>query len=180
MLLAQTGPESVLALMLAGGIALAALFSLRRQLATFRKLRGGEAIASDDRRFFHNQALRRTVCGGLLLLLSAMIAGNYVLGIDDRREKIAEQRDARQQAGDPMTEKTEEEKQFIRTYVGLWIGVLLLVFLVTSVAIMDIWSTRRYAVQQMRRMRNEHLALLERDLAVHRMQKQNDRFRGFT
>jgi len=115
-----------------------------------------------------------------MLLLSGMIAGNYLLGIDDRREKIAEQREAREKAGEPMIERTEEEKQFLRTYVGLWVGVLLLVFLVTSAAIIDIWSTRRYAVQQMSRMRSEHLALLERDLAVHKMQKQNDRFRRLT
>ena len=71
----------------------------------------------------------------------------------------------------------EEDKDFVRFYAIWWIGILILLFLVVSLAIVDIWATRRYAWAQLRRISSEHREVLERDLAMHRQQKLNSRMR---
>jgi len=43
------------------------------------------------------------------------------------------------------------------------------------IAVADYTATSLYARQQLRRIRNEQRTLLERDLAVYRQQKLNDR-----
>ena len=76
---------------------------------------------------------------------------------------------------DPPAKMTDEDKETVKSLALYWIVVLGLLFLVIVVAIADYTATSLYARQQFRRIRNEQRTLLERDLAVYRQQKLNDR-----
>ena len=49
--------------------------------------------------------------------------------------------------------------------------------LVVILAFFDLWSTRKYAWQQLRRIRDEQRTLLERDLAMYKQTRQ-EKLRG--
>lgn len=169
------------ALVLAGLIALFAVLTVRRQFRNLGRLKREQHIASDERQFIRRQAWRRIVNGVFLLVLAGMMAGTYLSGMEKQADELGKKQEAKRkeaaQAGLPAPEMTEDEKQFVRLWLGLWIAILVFVFLTFSMAIVDIWATRRYAWAQLQRMRDDHRTLLERDLAVLRQQKANDRMR---
>jgi hypothetical protein len=112
-----------------------------------------------------------------------MIAGYYLSGMDAEMDRIGEK--TKRVAGgegppaaDAKPEPTPEERQFARRVGWYWIGVLGLVFVVGCLAILDFWATRIYWMARYREMKADHEAKLQRDLAVYRQQKLNDRMKG--
>ena len=152
-------------------LAAIAVVSLRYQVRTWRRLRT-ESLASDDRRYLRGLAQRRTVNAVLLLLLAGMLAGAYLSGGQQELNRIAGLKGL-----DPPGERTPEDDRFVKAWAIYWIVVLGLLFFVIVVAVADYTATGLYGRQQLRRIRNEQRALLERDLAVYRQQKLNDRAR---
>lgn len=146
-----------------------ALISLRYQIRTWKRLRT-ESLASDDRRYLRGVAQRRTVNAVLLLALAGMLAGSYFTGGLDELGRIA-----RLGQQDPPAKMTDEDKETVKSLAMYWIVVLALLFFVIVLAVADYTATSLYARQQFRRIRNEQRTLLERDLAVYRQQKLNDR-----
>ena len=65
----------------------------------------------------------------------------------------------------------------MRFLAWYWIAVLGLLFVVLMVAVSDYVATSLYGRQQYRRIQHEQRALLERDLAVYRQQKLNNRMK---
>jgi drug/metabolite transporter (DMT)-like permease len=148
-----------------------AVVSLRYQLRTGRRLRT-ESLASDDRRYLRGVCQRRTVNGVLLLVLAGMLAGAYLSGGQQELNRIAGL-----PFQDPPGERTPEDDEFVKSWAIYWIVVLAVLFFVIVIAVADYTATSLYARQQFRRIRNEQRTLLERDLAVYRQQKLNDRAR---
>ncbi len=146
-----------------------AVVSLRYQVRTWRRLRT-ESLASDDRRYLRGVAQRRTLNAVLLLVLAGMLAGAYLSGGQQELNRIAGL-----PAQDPPGERTPEDDEFVKSWAIYWIVVLALLFFVIVIAVADYTATSLYARQQFRRIRNEQRTLLERDLAVYRQQKLNDR-----
>jgi hypothetical protein len=165
----------VFALIFAAVLLLLAIFSMRRQILSLKRLRADPHIPSDDRSYLRNQAYRRLVVGVMLVGLAGMLAGAFLSGLERRAEELGQKREAKEGEKPPMT---PEEKDFLRLYSIYWISVLVLLFLIISLAIVDLWATRRYAWQQLRRIQSEHRAILERDLAMYRQQKANERMRN--
>jgi hypothetical protein len=152
-------------------LAAIAVVSLRYQVRTWRRLRT-ESLASDDRRYLRGVCQRRTINGVLLLVLAGMLAGAYLSGGQQELNRIAGL-----PLQDPPGERTPEDDQFVRSWAMYWIVVLVVLFAVIVLAVADYTATSLYARQQLRRIRNEQRTLLERDLAVYRQQKLNDRAR---
>lgn len=50
------------------------------------------------------------------------------------------------------------------TFVVIWLAVLLLVFQILALAFLDLWSTRRFADRQRRRLAEERRKTLEREI----------------
>ena len=164
------------ALVFAGILLLLAVFSIRRQVSSLQRLKREIHLPSDDRSYLRNQAYRRLLTGVLLLGLAGLLAGAYLSGMERRADEIGEKRVAANEEGEKPP-VAEEVKDFLRVYSYYWIGILILLFVVISLAIVDLWATRRYAWTQLRRIRTENRTLLERDLALYRQQKINDRMR---
>jgi hypothetical protein len=175
--------EYLTALILAGGLALFACFSLWRQYRKWRALRSETHIASDDRRFRIRQIRRRSFCGVLILTAASLLGGSFLLGIEKRAHDLGEQRAAlREQARAENPENpaeippmNDEEKDFVRFYSGVWIAQFGLWFLIIATAIVDFWATRRYAFEQYRQISDDHNARLRRDLALYRQNQQQRR-----
>jgi hypothetical protein len=167
------------ALILAGLVTLFAVLTLRRQYQNWRRVKNDPHMPSDERTYLRKQVYRRIFCGALLLVLAGMIAGTYLSGMEERANQIAARRDAAvanpDQAERPPP--SDDDKDFVRLWGGYWIAILILLFVIFSTAIVDIWATRRYALQQLSRIRSDHRTLLERDLAVYRQQRANDRMK---
>lgn len=167
----------IFALIFAGILLLIAVSSIRRQMHSLRRLQRDQHVPSDERRYLKNQAYRRIVTGCLLIGLAGMLSGAYFSGMERRADQLGDEKRPVDEEGrkQPMA---DEDKDFVRFYAFWWIGILVLIFLVVSLAIADIWATRRYAWTQLKRISSEHREVLERDLAMYRQQKLNDRMRG--
>jgi len=150
-------------------LAAIALVSLRFQVRNWGRLRN-ESLASDDRRYLRGLAQRRTINSVLLLVLAAMLAGAYLSGGQQELNRIAGLK-----FQDPPAGRTPEDDEFVKSWAIYWSVFLVVLFFVVAVAIADYTATSLYGRQQLRRIQSEQRTLLERDLAVYRQQKLNDR-----
>ena len=161
-----------------------------RQRRTLRRLRAEKYMPSDERAYLRRQAWRRLLTSCVLVVIGGMLAGAYVSGMEARANEIAgrqKQADARPDpSADPgrpaddaaKPPPSEEDKQFVKFYGTYWIVILLLLFGAVCLAVFDFFATRWYFMAQYRRIKADHESKLQRDLAVHRHTKDNDRMGG--
>jgi len=144
-----------------------ALISFRYQLRNWRRLHS-ESLASDDRRYLRGVFQRRTLNAVLLLALAGMLAGSYLSGGLAELGRLD---------GVKKEEMTEDDRAALKSLVIYWMIVLGLLFFVMAVAVSDYVALGLYGRQQLKRIRTEQRDLLERDLAMVRQQKLNDRMK---
>ncbi len=161
------------ALLLAGVLAAIAVISSRYQLRNLARLRGSQAMASDDRRYLRGQCRRRLLNSVLLLVLAGGLAGAFLSGGMAELGRIAA--DNQQ---NPPNAISDDDKELVRFWAYYWIAFLILLFIVVSIAIADYAATTLYGRQQLRRIQHEQSNLLERDLAMYRQKKLNERMKG--
>jgi hypothetical protein len=153
------------ALLLALGVGAGA-----RQFATLRRVREEPYLPDVDRVYLRGQARRRLFASGLLIAIGLLIAVYYVSGMDARMDELG----AKPRQGEPP----QEDKEFARFVGGYWVVVILLVGLVGLVAVLDFWATRVYWMARYKEMKSDHETKLQRDLAVYRQQRLNNRVKG--
>src|SRR5262249_31120128 len=153
-------------------VAIAAV-SLRYQIRTWRRLRSSEVIPSDDRKYLRGVCQRRTINAVLIFILAGMLAGAFLSGGVAELERIA-----RLGQQEPPEKPTDEDREIVKGGASYLIAVLVILFCVWVIAMADYTAPSLYARQQLRRISNEQQVLLERDLAVYRQQKLNNRMRG--
>lgn len=163
----------VVGLFLAAGLVFAGAFTAFRQRRALRALAEEEFLADEDRRYRHGQARRRMLTSGLLVIIGALIGNYYLSGMDARMDAIPERGNIAPPEGQP-----ESDKQFTRLVGFYWIGVLGLVFIAVCLAVLDFWATRKYWMARYKELKADHEAKLQRDLAVYRQQKLNERVPG--
>jgi len=143
-----------------------------RQRGTMARLRGERFLPSDDRAYLRGQVRRRVATGVVLVMIGGLIAGYYLSGMDGKVDVIA----AKERNAAPIPEDEDRaDKDFTRMVAAYWVGILGLVFVAGCLAVFDFWATRRYWMAQYRLLKADHEAKLQRDLAVHRQAKENDR-----
>lgn len=144
-----------------------AFISFRYQLRNWQRLRS-ESLASDDRRYLRGVFQRRTLNAVLLLALAGMLAGSYLSGGLAELARLD---------GVKKEDMTEDDRAALKSLVIYWMIVLGLLFFVMAVAVSDYVALGLYGRQQLKRIRTEQRDLLERDLAMVRQQKLNDRMK---
>jgi len=154
-------------LLLSASLAGIALFSLRFQFRAIKRLRT-ETMASEDRKYLRGVVQRRSLNAVLILALAGMLAGAYFSGGFDELARIS--------AMNPE-DRTDEDKQTVKSLAMYWIIVLGLLFFVLAIAMADYIAVGMYGRQEWRRIQREQRGLLERDLAVLRQQKLNNRMK---
>ncbi len=159
-------------LVLAAGLVALGLGTALRQRRTLARLRAERFLPSDDRAYLRGQARRRVATGAVLVVLGGLIAFYYLSGMDARMDAII----AKERKGAPIPDDEDRaDKDFTKVVAGYWSGVLGLVFVAGCLAVFDFWATRRYWMAQYKLLKEDHEAKLQRDLAVHRQAKENDR-----
>jgi hypothetical protein len=169
----------VVGLILAAGLMLAGALTALRQQYALRMLAVEPFLATEDRRYRYGQAVRRMVTSGVLVVIGGMIGGYYLSGMDDRMNAIPDRNKigAPPQEGEPDP-RAEADKQFTKLVGFYWIGVMALVFVACCLAVFDFWATRKYWMARYKELKADHEAKLQRDLAVYRQQKLNERAPG--
>ena len=157
----------ILILIMSALLASIAFVSFRYQLRNWQRLHS-ESLASDDRRYPRGVFQRRTLNAVLLLALSGMLAGSYLSGGLEELGRLA---------GVKREDMTDDDRAALKSLIVYWMIVLGLVFFVMAVAISDYVALGLYGRQQLRRIRTEQRDLLERDLALVRQRKLNDRMK---
>jgi hypothetical protein len=154
-------------LFLAACVATIAIVSFRYQVRTWRRLRT-ETLASDDRRYYRGLCQRRTLNAFLLMVLAVLLAGAVFTGGLDELGRLTQVKQG---------DMTDEDRDTLRSLVYYWIAVLGVLFFVLAIAMADYVAVGLYGRQQLRRIQHEQHDLLERDLAVYRQQKLNNRMK---
>lgn len=148
-----------------------------RQVANLRRLRDEPYMADGDRQYVQRQARRRLVMSGFLLIVGGMIYVYYLSGMDARMDAIPERNKAAGQPppDDPQAQADKQFTLFVAVYViviililGIWVGM----------AVIDVWATRNYWMARYKELKADHEIKLQRDLAVYRQQKLNERVKG--
>lgn len=162
----------VVGLLLAVLLVVLGVGAAHRQRRTLRRLREERYLPSDDRAYLRGQVRRRLAVSAVLVVVGGMIAGYYLSGMDARMDEIGNRE--RQAAAGPKP-ISEEDKAFARVVIWYWIAVLGLLFVAVCLAVFDFWATRRYWMAQYKRIKQDHDTKLQRDLAVYRQAKDNER-----
>ena len=119
-----------------------------RQWVVLRRLRA-ETLPSEESRYERRMAYRRLVSCGLTLLLGLLLASALSL-FDPDFMKI------------PATELPSDQRLMLRVWGGSWVAILLLLLVVVGIAAVDLWSTRRHALQQFRKLQADRRAMIQR------------------
>lgn len=169
----------VVGLLLAAGLVLAGAFTAFRQRRALRSLAEEKFLADEDHRYRHGQARRRMLTSGLLVVIGGLIGNYYLSGMDARMDAIPDRNKigAPPQEGQPDPQE-ESDRQFTKLVGFYWIGVMGLVFVAVCLAVFDFWVTRKYWMARYKELKADHEAKLQRDLAVYRQQKLNQRVPG--
>ena len=166
----------VTGLLLAAFMVLLGIGAGYRQVSAIKRARSERFMAEEDRRYIRRQAKRRLVISALLLIEGGMLSTYYLSGMDARMDAIPERNKAEVQAS--ADEVQDQDKRFTRLVAFYWIAVVLILAVFVGVTVIDVWATRKYWMTRYWEIKAEHEAKLQRDLAVYRQQKLNERAKG--
>jgi len=148
-----------------------------RQVRALRRLRGSPDLADDERAYQRQQA-RRRLAGSLLMFLLCALLACYLVFLEAPAQQLAEQRDAARreaaQANRNETPPTPAEDLIARFFAGFWVFFLLVLLAVVVLAALDLWATRRYAVRERQKIRDERRAMVAEELA--RLRRERDSY----
>jgi hypothetical protein len=137
-----------------------------RQVRTLR--RGGD-LQGDEQRFQRGLAHRR-LAGSLLMLVLAGILTGVLVYLEGPTQRLADERDALNRIGD-TTPMTPEQKALARAYGLWWIAFLLILLALVGLALIDVVVIRRFARQQRDKLRRDRRAMIERQVARLRQER---------
>jgi hypothetical protein len=120
-------------------------------------------VSNDERRRTRFRAWRRLFCCFLLLLIAGLLVGNYF--VDQSRVRIME---PGEETGVTMN---EEQRQFWQFYSYYWIVICLLLLAVILIVGYDLWSLRRWGLNEQRRLNRDHREMLEHEVATYLRQR---------
>jgi len=140
-----------------------------RQLQMLRQIRRDDLLPTDERIFVRNQAWRRLVGAVLLLLFAGLFVGVFYL--EEPASRLVQQgEEARKRDEHPQLDPAQ--KDFVRLYGGYVIVLLLLVLGFIGIAGYEFFAIRRYSVRHLRRIQDERRAMLARETA--RLRRERD------
>ncbi|OWK37868.1 hypothetical protein [Fimbriiglobus ruber] len=155
---------------LAVGLILLGCLTGGLQVLGLRRLAARAHVPSDERAYLRGRYRRRLLTAAVLIVTGAMIGGAYLSGMEERALQLGEHHDPAV-APDEAADKpgmTDAQKQFVRIWSVYWIVVVVLVFVLISLALVDATASRRYWLAQYRAIREDHQTKLRRDLAVYK------------
>ena len=160
------------ALLLSAGLLLFGLTTSWFQIRGRRRLKERSVVPSDEAAYYGQRYRRRLINGVLITTIGLMIGGAYLTGLERQADNLGEHNP---DADTPLEKPkmTDDQKMFVRLWAVYWAVVMVLVFVILTLAFRDAWATRRYALGQFAHIKEEHEQKLRRDLAVYRQHRLN-------
>lgn len=145
---------SLLVLVLVG----LSLFYGARQLTQLRRLREQE-MADDEQQYERAKAWRRLLSSGLIMLLAVLLVV-LLVWYEPGAQRIADEFQDYDRESAPAF--TPEQTTFLRVWTGIVVAFLLVLLAVVLLAGVDLWSTRRFALRQYKRLQADRRAMIQR------------------
>ncbi len=145
------------------------IFYSARQIVALRRLRAPEEMSLDDRAYLRSRALRRLFTSMLLLLLGVLLAVGLMY-LEPPSQRLADSLDELRAQGQ-IPRMDAEQRGVARAFLIFWIVFLLILMTVVFLTAWDFWSTRRYALAQYRKISDDRRAMIEREIARVRHQR---------
>jgi len=150
------------------GVALVLCLVVLAVVAAWRQFRLLREVASDqseEGRYLRGRARRRVVCSVLMFLLAALLGG-ALLFLEERAQRLADEIDeaerlAAEVGADVDVLNDPVNKRFAKVYGYYYLGLLLVLFALISVAGWDYWVVRRHGLEQFRRLQEERRAAID-------------------
>lgn len=158
--------------LLAALLLLVAGYYARKAIVTLRSTTPAFEMLPDERRFLRRQAWRRLVNSSLMLVLAGFLVSAYASGMQRRADELGALRE-RQQVDGQKPPLTDEQHRFSQIFLWYWIAMLAMLFAVVALAGLDLYATRRYALAQLRRIQTDRRAMMERNLARLREERED-------
>jgi hypothetical protein len=163
-------PQIVFGVVLILVLLFTAILYTVRQMVALRRLRAAEEMSLDERDYSRKRARRRLLMSLLLFVLGVMLAA-ALLYLEDPAHRLAEERAAMREQGVEAPPLNPEQKLFASRYLSFWIVFLLILMVVIFLAASDYWATRRYALNQHRKISDDRRAMIEREIARVRQER---------
>ena len=148
-------------------VAMAGYFAWR-QGRTLQSLRDTPDMPAEERRYLRNQAWRRLVCSGLMVVLAILLAAHFSL--EGPVNELVAKGEANRAAGEKRP-LDANEKQFVDFYRNFWALVLLVLLAIICLAAVDYFAIRRFGKHQYRKIQADRRAMIEGELTRLRSQR---------
>jgi hypothetical protein len=159
--------EVVLAFSLVALLLAVAGYFAWRQVQTLRGLRQQEDLPRDDRIYLLRQAWRRLIGCALMGVLAALLAGWYLFDFESQAAALHTR-------GATVAEATQlgaAQQRLINFFSIYWAGTTLVLLAIICVGAVDYFAIRRFGLRHYRQLQSDHRAMIERDVALLRRQR---------
>jgi hypothetical protein len=140
-----------------------------RQMQTSRAMRAAEETGPEERVYLRRQVWRRIFGCVLMVILAVMLSGQ-LLFLEGPMQDLSDHINAAQQRGEEP-ELTLDERNLRKFYTVWNIGLLLTLLVFLATAGVDYLSTRRFGRRQLRRIQADRRAMIERQAARLRQER---------
>src|SRR5262245_31484145 len=139
-----------------------------RQWQTLRRLRGDRLLPDEERIFQRNQAWRRLAGAVLLLLIAGLFVG--VFYFEGTASQLVQQGEEARKNNEHL-HPDSTQLDFLRLYDSYVIVLLLLLLGLIAIAGYEMFAIRRYSVRHLRRIQDERRAMIARETARLRQER---------
>jgi uncharacterized membrane protein len=139
-----------------------------RQWQTLRSLRSAAEMAPGEYTYLRNQAWRRLAGSALMLLFAGLFVG--VFFFEPRATQLLEIGEAAR-ARNEQAKLDPAQSEFFHFYVGYVIVLLLMLLALIGLAGYELFAIRRFGLQNYRRIQAERRAMIARETARLRSQR---------
>jgi hypothetical protein len=140
-----------------------------RQVQTLRGLRDAQESAPDERSYLRRRAWRR-LFGSLFMVVVAGLLGGMMLFLEERANELTQIGEAARARGEEP--RLDADQRQLTLLYGYWIIALLLSLLaMLTMAFFDMLATRRFSLGQLRRIQGDRRAMIEREVARYRQER---------
>jgi hypothetical protein len=164
------GIQALAAYVLAALLLVVSCYISVQQFRSLRKLRSQTYLADEDRSYFRYQSWIRLTGCILMVILGAMVAGGYALGLNEQANELGKAAQEQKAQGEEPT-MTPEQRRIGQLFGAYWIAVLVLLMVIVLLAALDMWAIRRYGRRQLQQLEADYRAGVEKDVALLRSRR---------
>jgi len=139
-----------------------------QQVRQLRRLRGAATMPAEEHTYQRRRAWRRLFGCLLMAVLAGLFVGMFFL--EGPAQQLADAQMAAADAGEEF-QPDEAQKQFGLFYRWYWIVLLLALLALLATAVVDLLATRRFSLRQYRRLQADRRAMVERQVARLRQER---------